>query len=49
MFTGIIQDVGTVLALERRQGDVRLHVGVERISLVTTGEYRRQRRLFDRA
>lgn len=38
MFTGIIQDVGTVLALERRQGDVRLHVGVERISLVTTGE-----------
>lgn len=38
MFTGIIQDVGTVLALERRQGDVRLHVGVERISLATTAE-----------
>jgi riboflavin synthase len=36
MFTGIVQDVGTVLALERRQGDVRLHVGVERISLAAT-------------
>ena len=33
MFTGIIQDVGTVLALERRAGDVRLQIGVERISL----------------
>ena len=36
MFTGIVQDVGTVLALERRQGDVRLHVGVDRISLSAT-------------
>jgi riboflavin synthase len=36
MFTGIIQDVGTVLALERRAGDVRLRIGVGRISLATT-------------
>jgi riboflavin synthase len=36
MFTGIIQDVGTVLALERRAGDVRLRLGVERISLANT-------------
>ena len=36
MFTGIIQDVGTVLALERRAGDVRLRLGVEQISLANT-------------
>lgn len=36
MFTGIIQDVGTVLALERRAGDVRLRIGVSQISLATT-------------
>ena len=36
MFTGIIQDVGRVAALERRGGDVRLRIAVERLSLAHT-------------
>ena len=33
MFTGIIQDVGRVLAREPRGGDVRLRIAVDRLSL----------------
>lgn len=33
MFTGIVQDVGCVISLEQRGGDVRLRVGVERLDL----------------
>ena len=33
MFTGIVQDVGSVLALEAREGDLRLTVGVARLDL----------------
>lgn len=33
MFTGIVQDVGRIAAIERRGGDVRLRVGVDRLSL----------------
>jgi riboflavin synthase len=33
MFTGIIQDVGRIASLERRGGDVRLRVEVDRMSL----------------
>lgn len=36
MFTGIIQDVGRVAALERRGGDVRLRIAVDRLSLAST-------------
>lgn len=36
MFTGIIQDVGRIAALERRGGDVRLRIAVERLSLAHT-------------
>ena len=36
MFTGIIQDVGRVLAREPRGGDVRLRIGVSRLSLAAT-------------
>ena len=36
MFTGIIQDVGRVLAREPRGGDVRLQIGVSRLSLAAT-------------
>lgn len=36
MFTGIIQDVGRVLAREPRGGDVRLRIGVSRLSLAET-------------
>jgi riboflavin synthase len=33
MFTGIVQDVGRILTLERRGGDVRLRIAVDRLSL----------------
>lgn len=33
MFTGIVQDVGRIAAIERRGGDVRLRVEVDRLSL----------------
>jgi riboflavin synthase len=33
MFTGIVQDVGRIVALERRGGDARLTVGVDRLDL----------------
>jgi riboflavin synthase len=36
MFTGIIQDVGSILALESRDGDARLTVGVDRLDLART-------------
>lgn len=36
MFTGIVQDVGRVAALERRDGDVRLRIAVGRLSLAAT-------------
>lgn len=36
MFTGIVQDVGRVAALERRGGDLRLRIAVEQLSLATT-------------
>jgi riboflavin synthase len=36
MFTGIVQDVGRVVSLERRAGDVRLRIAVERLSLAAT-------------
>jgi len=36
MFTGIIQDVGSVLALEPLGGDARLTVGVDRLDLART-------------
>jgi riboflavin synthase len=36
MFTGIIQDVGSILALESRDGDARLTVGVDQLDLART-------------
>ncbi|MFM7800343.1 MAG: riboflavin synthase, partial [Planctomycetota bacterium] len=33
MFTGIVQDMGRIVALEPREGDVRLRVAVERLPL----------------
>lgn len=36
MFTGIVQDVGRVLAREPRGGDARLRIGVSRLSLAST-------------
>lgn len=33
MFTGIVQDMGRIVALEPRDGDVRLRVAVERLPL----------------
>jgi len=36
MFTGIVQDVGRIVALEPRGGDVRLRVAVSRLSLAGT-------------
>jgi riboflavin synthase len=40
MFTGIVQDVGKVLALEPRGGDTRLTVAVDRLDLarIATGD-----------
>ena len=35
MFTGIVQDVGRVLASESRGGDVRLTIGCERLDLAS--------------
>jgi riboflavin synthase len=36
VFTGIVQDVGRILALETRGGDARLTVGVDRLDLSRT-------------
>ncbi|HEX4023419.1 MAG TPA: riboflavin synthase [Steroidobacteraceae bacterium] len=36
MFTGIVQDIGRIEALEPRDGDVRLTVAVERLDLART-------------
>jgi riboflavin synthase len=36
MFTGIVQDVGRILALEALGGDTRLTVGVDRLDLART-------------
>jgi riboflavin synthase len=36
MFTGIVQDVGSVLRLEPRGGDLRLTIGVTRLDLSAT-------------
>ena len=36
MFTGIVQDVGRIIALEPRGGDVRLRVAVSGMSLADT-------------
>ena len=36
MFTGIVQDVGRIVTLERRGGDVRLRIAVDRLSLAAT-------------
>ena len=36
MFTGIVQDVGQIVTLERRGGDVRLRIAVDRLSLAVT-------------
>jgi riboflavin synthase len=36
VFTGIVQDVGRVLAREGRGGDVRLTIGCERLDLTST-------------
>lgn len=36
MFTGIVQDVGQIVTLERRGGDVRLRIAVDRLSLAAT-------------
>src|ERR1039458_222146 len=36
MFTGIVQDVGRILALEARGGDTRLTVGVDGLDLSRT-------------
>ena len=36
MFTGIVQDVGRVASLERRGGDLRIRIAVERLSLAGT-------------
>jgi riboflavin synthase len=36
VFTGIVQDVGRILALETRGGDARLTVGVDRLDLSHT-------------
>lgn len=37
MFTGIIQDIGEVRAVERRDGDVRLVIGARRLDLQSLG------------
>jgi len=36
VFTGIVQDVGRVASLERRGGDLRIRIAVERLSLANT-------------
>src|SRR5580658_10154268 len=36
MFTGIVQDIGTVTALSARGGDVRLAIRVQRLKLAKT-------------
>ncbi|MBM4192288.1 MAG: riboflavin synthase [Gammaproteobacteria bacterium] len=36
MFTGIVRDVGQIVTLERRGGDVRLRIAVDRLSLAAT-------------
>ena len=36
MFTGIIQDVGRLVALERRDGDLRLRIAVQSLDLTGT-------------
>jgi riboflavin synthase len=36
MFTGIVQDVGRIVALETRDGDARLTVGIDRLDLSRT-------------
>ncbi len=36
MFTGIVQDVGQIVTLERHGGDVRLRIAVDRLSLAAT-------------
>ena len=36
MFTGIVQDVGQIVTLERHGGDVRLRIAVDRLSLAVT-------------
>jgi riboflavin synthase len=36
MFTGIVQDVGQIVTLERHGGDVRLRIAVDRLSLSAT-------------
>jgi riboflavin synthase len=36
MFTGIVQDIGTVAALNQRGGDVRLAIRVQRLNLANT-------------
>lgn len=36
MFTGIVQDVGRVASLERRGGDLRIRIAVDRLSLAST-------------
>lgn len=36
MFTGIVQDVGTIAALEARGGDLRVTIEVDRLSLAQT-------------
>ena len=36
MFTGIVQDVGRIAALEARGGDLRVTVEVDRLSLART-------------
>jgi riboflavin synthase len=36
MFTGIVQDVGRILALDTVDGDIRLTVGVDRLDLART-------------
>ena len=33
MFTGIVQDVGRIVSLERREGDVRLRIAVTHLQL----------------
>jgi riboflavin synthase len=36
VFTGIVQDVGRVASLERRGGDLRIRIAVDRLSLAST-------------
>jgi riboflavin synthase len=38
MFTGIVQDIGHIAALERRDGDTRLRIAVERLDLALIAE-----------